>query len=101
MHGLLVLEDAVLARLARSPQALSEFPFLGTLAVAQQAVAPTKRGCCGKKNRTTTVSSYAAVRAAIGALPVERKSRLKQLLSAKKVRVRFTNTANQAVALTF
>jgi hypothetical protein len=90
MQSVLILENAVLARLARNPAIVEEFPLLRALRPTVVAGAPVKK-CCGQKNRPTTAAStpinYEAVRKAIAALPKDRKSRLKQLLNTKEIRV--------------
>lgn len=84
---LVVIEDGLLTTMANSPQYVSQFPFLAAL--QGQKKKPGSCGSCSKdaKNRANV---YNSAKAAIAGMDVENKRKLKQLLNAKEVRVRFT-----------
>lgn len=75
MPRTVVLEDAVLLRLARHPAVVGEFPELRPLAHLPV-------GCCRKKSPETQ-----GIKQAFATLSDERKQRLKALLQADTLRV--------------
>lgn len=97
MIDLLVLDDQNLRSLAARQDIVNEFPFFGLLAAAGR---PAKQGCCGGRQGSDW-HRLNEVKLAIHELPMERKARLKALLNAKQVRIRFVNRNNVLVKLTF
>jgi hypothetical protein len=83
---LVVVEDGLLTTMANSPQYVSLFPFLAAL---QGKKKPGGCGSCSK-DAQNRVQVYNAAKAAIAGMAVENKRKLKELLNAKEVRVRFT-----------
>ena len=83
-HKLLVLEDTVLLTLATNPNFVREFPFLASGAV------PTAKKSCKPCNRAASkrVQAMQTIKQSIVNMGVEKKKRLKEMLSAEKLRHR-------------
>lgn len=97
MIDLLVLDDQNLRALAARQDIVNEFPFFSLAAApAKQA----RQSCCGGA-RDSSWHSLNEIKRAIHELPMERKARLKVLLNARQVRLRFVNRNNVLVKLTF
>lgn len=94
------LTDSRLLQMMRNPQLTKEFPFLKT---ARSQLQSKRKSCgrCGRKNRRNTVD-LEQVKRTIGQMPGSKKSRLKQLLGAGQVAVRYRKeNSNQVVNLRF
>ncbi len=86
----LILEDNVLANLARNAALTSVFPFLG---------AATSAGCncAGRQPRP----DFNAIRLAVSYLSQDGRDRFKQLTGATQVRVYYRDGAGATQTLTF
>jgi hypothetical protein len=83
-HKLLVLEDSVLLTLAANPNFLREFPFLSS------AAKPKAKPGCAPCNRAASrrLQMMHVVKQSIVNMGIEKKKRLKEMLSAEKLRLR-------------
>jgi hypothetical protein len=101
MTPLLVLEDAVITQMLRTPSVVAEFPFMSNLAtrVNPPSKRPTCKPCAAK--RVQNNFDYNGIKVAIGSLPNDQKLKLKQLLEADKLRLYYLNSRNQKVKMTF
>ena len=97
---LVVLEETVINSMLRNPAITREFTFLKT-AAAKTAPPGKRRSCCGARKNRQNATDYGNIKAAIAALPNERKNLLKRLLSTEQIRLYFTNAANQNIKMTF
>ena len=84
LHKLLIIEEAVLVSMAGNPNFIREFPFRKSVANL------SARRTCGRCSRTASkrVQSVNAAKQQVVSMGKEKKSRLKKLLRADKVRVR-------------
>jgi hypothetical protein len=94
----LVLSDAVLLQMTRNTQVIAEFPVFGQL---RQRTAK-KPGCgkCGTKNRNVGIE-LDALRNSIVAMPLAQKARLKELMKAKQLVLKYRRGDNKLVKLLF
>jgi hypothetical protein len=83
-HKLLTLEDTVLLTLATNPNFVREFPFLAS------GAAPVAKKSCKPCNKAAArrVQTMQTIKQSIINMGVEKKKRLKEMLSADKVRLR-------------
>lgn len=88
VRRLVVVDDAQLAGMAANPQFVSAFPFLASVAQAGKA-----RGGCGGCGRAARdrAQVYESAKAALANLGADGKRRLKQLLNAQSVRIRYVD----------
>jgi len=86
LHKLLVLEESVIQSMGQNPNFVREFPFLRS--VSRGSVG--KRTGCGKcgGGASARVRTVNAAKQQIVSMGKEKKSRLKKLLRAEKVRIR-------------
>ena len=93
------IEDGLLITMSGSPQYVSQFPFLAGL----QARAKTANsgGCSAcSRNSAARSSAFNAAKAAIAGMDGDNKRKLKELLNAGEVRVRYTE-GNKTYERTF
>jgi len=95
-HKLYVLEEGALTALASDEKFLKEFPFLRSL----KSVPKAGCGTCGGSNNQRA-SAYTSAKAAIAGMGQDKKRKLKQMLSAKHVRVVYTTGSGKPTQLTF
>jgi hypothetical protein len=95
-HKILVLEDSVLLTLAGNPNFTQEFPFLAN------ASKPKSKPGCAPCNRAAVrrLQSMHIVKQSIVNMGVEKKKRLKEMLSAEKLRLRLAQNG-KVVEYTF
>jgi hypothetical protein len=87
-----VLEDAMIASMARDPRFTQRFPSLKRVA---KSLAPKRRcGRCGQKNQNRA-KVFQAVKQEIASLPQDRQDELKGLLGVTEVRVFLRNRDTQ------
>lgn len=90
------LEDGVLTGMAVSDAFVREFPFLRNLAATLKALPSKCSACARSKAARDRAHALLTARAAIAGLPAERKRRLKELLGARQVRLRYVVAAGNA-----
>lgn len=90
---LVVLEDDVLYRMAKDPRYTAAFPFLRRLAEAVDHGAKPVKRCCRKKLQT---GAFATAKAVIAGMDAPSKVKLRTMLGADKVRVRYVAVAGGA-----
>lgn len=95
-HKLLIIEESTLISMANTQAFLAEFPFL---AMMQKARGSGGCGGCGR-SRTRNAAAGKIKRTIIG-LASDKKQRLKQMLSAKQLRLRYLNDKGAPVTVTF
>lgn len=100
LNPLLVIEDALIASMSANPVFLKELPFLAGIGRANAAAGTKKCGRCGSKASPQN-TAYVAARRAIAQLPADKKIKLKQLLNAERVRIRYRDDRNQMIERTF
>ena len=99
LRPLAIIRDNDLRNWAKNARFLKEFPFLKSLARAENS--PKSRGCSScRKGNVRASEIFSAARRTIGSLPPAKKQILKQLLGAKKIRVSY-KTGTQTTQLTF
>lgn len=97
---LIVIEQGLLAAMARNPKFIKAFPFLSALA---RTGTVKKRGCgtCGRA-ASDLAAAYSSAKRAIAGLAADKKRALKDLLNTEKARINFTDPATRKVKeLTF
>lgn len=96
-NALVRIDNARLESMARNEKILAEFPFLRPLKEKMKA-----KGSCRpcKKSNTRTGSLYMSMKVAIATMSTPKKKRLKELLSAKQIRVTY-RSGSKTVARTF
>jgi hypothetical protein len=96
-HKLIHVEEGTITSMANNPAVVKEFPFLASV----RKLKARRPGCgrCGAA-RTGTAAVYGAVKSTIAGLDGSKKRRLKELLGADKVRVRYTS-GSRTLELTF
>ncbi len=101
-HELVVLEDSLLTSMAGNSAFVAEFPFLAPLARVLSAAAPRSScGGCGRTSSAPPLTPYGAAKAAIAAMPVAKKVRLKELLNARQLRVTYSGGNGRQIKYTF
>jgi len=97
-HKLYVLEEGALTALANSDEFVKEFPFLKGL----RAVSKNKGGGCSSCSSPAPqrATVFSAAKMTIAHMGQDAKRKLKQMLSAKHVRVVYLQ-GNKPVQLTF
>lgn len=95
-HKVLVLEDTVLMTLAMNPNFVKEFPFLAN------GAKPAAKGKCAPCNRAAArrVQTMHVIKQSIVNMGSEKKLRLKEMLSAEKIRLRLAQNG-KVVEYTF
>lgn len=95
---LIVIEDGLLSTMAASTAYTNEFPFLKALASVKNRTS----GCgkCGRGNQEQA-AVFRAAKAAIAGLSSDRKRKLKELMRAERIRVRYINSSQKQIELTF
>jgi hypothetical protein len=88
IRQLVVIEDGTLVGMARNPAIVAQFPFLASLAVA-----PVHRAGCGRCGGRSSAqqAAFNAAKATIAGLDHDAKNRLRSLLNANKLRVRYVD----------
>lgn len=87
---MLVIDDAILARMASDSRFTSWLPFMAAAAQAGGC------GCSGTPRVDTN-----SIKQQLASLDADSKRRLKNLLQADKVRIIYRNPAGRLVQLTF
>ena len=99
-HELLVIDDGMLRSMAMDPQYIRAFPCLqGHTAVLQSR--PQKCSRCEKRRKDQLNQTMQVLRQCIGHLDANSRKTFKQLVNAKRVRVRYRNGKGGIVELTF
>ncbi len=98
LRNLVVIENNTIDALITNPAFKQEFPYLAAMIKPRT----TKPGCgrCRKKQRAT-MAEYREFKSSLAAMTPEDKTRLKQFLSCKQVRVIHVNSANRVVERIF
>lgn len=86
---LVVIEDGILVTMANSPQFLTEFPFLKSLATYRAPAGGC--GSCGGKNNGQKAVVFTAAKQAIAGMGDDKKRTLKRLLNTELVRITYRN----------
>lgn len=81
---LVVIEEGLLSKMANDAKFVKEFPFLKSL---QSTKKPG--GCGGCKAAQERAVVFTSAKKAIRGLPSDKSNRLKQLLNARSIRVRY------------
>lgn len=100
-HQLFVLEDAVVLQMSQQERYLSAFPFLRNLKSVQEKI--PKVGCtrCAQRAHANQVrTALAEAKRNLAEMPDAKKFELKQMLSARQVRVYYAANS-QGVIRTF
>lgn len=82
---LVVIEEGTLTSMATNAAFLKEFPFLKSLGSA----AKKKGGCGGCKAAQERAVVFTSAKVAIRGLPSDKINRMKQMLNAQRIRVRY------------
>ena len=93
---LMILDQATLVQiLKRRPDVVREFTFLSGPAAK---VKNLKTGCgaCRQKN-AVAMEEVEAARKKLANMPPDRKTKLKEMLQVKNIRIFYKNDANQSV----
>lgn len=92
-NRLVILEDGLLLSLSKQATYVTQFPFLAAL--AQQGV--VARGGCGGCARRSTQrnAAYNSAKAALAGMDADNKRKLKQMLNAARLRVRYRDGTRQ------
>lgn len=99
MSDLVVIEDSTIMTLLQDRRFTDAIPCLfNKLEIFRHN---TGCGSCARKRQEKQRSEMAKIKSCLAALSPDKKTTLKQLLGAKKVRVLFVNPAGQVVQLTF
>lgn len=93
------IDDAMVSQMMGNPQFRREFPFMATAHMQSQA---GNRSCngCGRKQKSNT-ADYEGVRSAIGAMDLDKKAKLKEMLGGGQVAVRFDNGNGKWINMRF
>jgi hypothetical protein len=83
---IVVIEDAMIASMARDSRFLNAFPFLKRIQAAIEVRAGKRCGGCGAKNRTRA-TAFHQVKTTIATLPVEKRNQLKELLNTDSIQI--------------
>ena len=96
----LQIDDETLRQMMQDPNVTSRFPFLATTLARANA---QKAGCsgCTAKRRRPAVVDYGVVRRQLAEMPLQQKAKLKQVLNAKQVVIRYNRPNGQVVKLKF
>jgi hypothetical protein len=99
MTDLAVIEDSTILTMLQDRRFSDAIPCLFN----KSEVFRTHTGCgsCARKRQEKQRSEMAKIKSCLAALSPEKKTALKQLLGAKKIRVVFVNPTGQVVQLTF
>lgn len=87
---LVVIEEGTLTQMANNAVYLKEFPFLKSLA----GTVKKKGGCGGCKAAQERSVAFTSAKVAIRGLPSDKIQRLKQLLNAQRIRVRYAKNGS-------
>lgn len=82
---LVVIEEGTLGSMAINAAFLKEFPFLKSLG----ALTKKKGGCGGCKAAQERSVAYTSAKIAIRGLPSNKIAKLKEMLNAQRIRVRY------------
>lgn len=93
-HELLTLDDAAIYAMSSNPQFLKEFQFLR----AASSVDRRKSSCgrCNKKAKSR-IATMNSIKLAIRGLSGPKKTKLKQLLNTKQIRMRISQNGKIVV----
>jgi hypothetical protein len=100
MDRLLILDDAKVIEMLKRPDILEAFPFLRN-AASQMVVAAGAKPCCGQKKAGTVYPNFGGIRATLDNMGTADKEKLKALLGTQRIRMWYTNHANQTHKSTF
>jgi hypothetical protein len=98
VYKLLILEEAVLFNMATNPEFMKAFPFLSAIRKAAKISAARCNRC--SRAAADRVRLIAGVKGAIVKLDPASKQKLKKMLGAEKIRVKYLR-GNAVVELTF
>ena len=99
MAVLTEINDTKTQQLLNDPNMRRAFPFLAT---AYAKMNGAKKSCqtCGRKKRTNT-ADLADVRKSLATMSVENKVKLKEMLGAQQVSVKYNNGKGKNIKLRF
>lgn len=99
MNDLVIIEDSTVLTMLQDRRFSDAIPCLFNKAETFRTT--TGCGSCARKRQEKQRSEMAKIKSCLAALSPDKKTALKQLLGAKKVRVVFVNPTGQVVQLTF
>lgn len=99
MTDLTIIEDSTILTMLQDKQFSDAIPCLFN----KYEIFRNTSGCgsCARKRQEKQRSEMAKIKSCLAALSADKKTKLKQLLGTKKVRVVFANPTGQIVQLTF
>jgi hypothetical protein len=99
MIDLAVIEDSTILTMLQDRRFSDTIPCL----LNKAEIFRNNSGCgsCARKRQEKQRSEMAKIKSCLAALSPDKKTALKQLLNAKKIRVVFVNPSGQVVQLTF
>ena len=100
MIDLVILEDSTIISMLRDSKFTSAIPCLMN---KQQLLTQSSGGCssCARRKRDRQKQELAAIKPCLIGLSAEKKSELKQLLQASKIRVVYSDGGGKLVQVTF
>lgn len=100
MRDLVVLEDSTIISLLNDPTYAESIPCFYN---KRELFRTNNNGCgaCAQKRQEKRRSAMAQIKSCLAGLSSEKKTQLKSLLDAKKIRVVYVNAGGQVVQLTF
>ena len=100
MRDMVVLEDSTIISLLNDPTYAESIPCFYN---KRDLFRANGNGCsaCAQKRQEKRRSAMAQIKSCLAGLSMEKKTQLKALLDAKKIRVVYINAGGQVVQLTF
>jgi len=100
MREMVVLEDSTIISLLNDPTYAESIPCFYN---KRDVLKSTGGGCsaCAQKKQEKRRNAMAQIKSCLAGMSSEKKTQLKSLLDAKKVRVIYVNSGGQVVQLTF
>jgi hypothetical protein len=100
MRDMVVLEDSTIISLLNDPSYAESIPCFYN---KRDLFKTNGGGCsaCAQKKQEKRRSAMAQIKSCLAGMSAEKKTQLKSLLDAKKVRVIYVNAGGQVVQLTF
>lgn len=100
MRDMIVLEDSTILSMLNDPIYSESIPCFYN---KRDLFRSNGNGCsaCAQKRQEKRRSAMAQIKSCLAGLSVEKKTQLKSLLDAKKIRVVYVNSGGQVVQLTF
>jgi hypothetical protein len=100
MRDMVVLEDSTIISMMNNPEYAQSIPCLFN----KKDLFRTEAGGCGacaRKKQEKQRSAMAQIKSCLAGMSSEKKTLLKSLLDASKIRVVYVNAGGQTVQLTF